>query len=309
VAQHVADATKEAFNVTRMALAMSHNLIGKSRSPTQSFVATCVVPFYILYPQLVTAVFKLASCRTLGGGSLFLRSDLDFQCYTSKHVAVLVGLGLPGLLFYVLGMPLGAFLLLWKNKERIHSVDSRFKYGFLYLGYKDEWSFWEVTVMLRKAAFIFIAVFMEQFGTDIQTYLAIIVLTVAFSAHVAAHPYNKDSLQSLELHSLGTSLATMQMGLFLFSDTPGFWVRVVLSILILYVNMFFLGRALRVIVKERYDAVHMIRVVRKVKKEQRARLKAELKANGPGQKSVLPKQGGRLQKLKQMASEKVALVN
>ena len=106
--------------------------------------------------------------------------------------------------------------------------------------------------MLRKAAFIFIAVFLAQYGTDIQTYTAIIVLTCAYAAHVMQQPYTKPILQSLEMHSLVTSLVTMQLGLFLFSGSPTLISRIILSFTLLFMNAFFVGRASHLILKEHY---------------------------------------------------------
>ena len=108
------------------------------RTLTQSFVTCCVVPLYIMFPRLVQATFSLAACRSLGDSRLFLVQDLDYECYTPDHISYLLGVGLPGLLIYVLGLPIFAFLLLRSNRSKLHLENTLYCYGFLYLGFKDK---------------------------------------------------------------------------------------------------------------------------------------------------------------------------
>ena len=78
-------------------------------------------------------------------------------------------MGMPMLAGYVFGIPIMFFVALHAIRKKLSWEEVRFKYGFVYLGVKDELYFWEITVMLRKAAIISIGVFLETAGIRLQT--------------------------------------------------------------------------------------------------------------------------------------------
>jgi hypothetical protein len=64
-----------------------------------------------------------------------------------------------------LGIPFFALVLLTKLRKNLDVLETREKYGFLYRGYRKEFFFWEIIIMYRKIALIFIAVFISAYGT------------------------------------------------------------------------------------------------------------------------------------------------
>ena len=74
------------------------------------------------------------------------------------------GVAIPGILIWGLGIPMFAFMLMTREKERLNSLEVREQLGFLYRGYKKQFYYWETVIMYRKILLIFIAVFIQIYG-------------------------------------------------------------------------------------------------------------------------------------------------
>ena len=67
---------------------------------------------------------------------------------------------MPGIIVWGLGIPFFALMLLTKVRKNLDSLETREKFGFLYRGYRNEFYYWEIIIMYRKIALIFISVFL-----------------------------------------------------------------------------------------------------------------------------------------------------
>ena len=62
------------------------------------------------------------------------------------------------------GIPLFAFFLLNKEKSRLHRLEVKEKFGFLYNGYKRVFFYWEIVIMYRKITMVLIAGLISSYG-------------------------------------------------------------------------------------------------------------------------------------------------
>ena len=79
------------------------------------------ITLFLLQPTLVKKFALLFSCTIMGSDSIahsLLLGDLSIQCYSSEHWTLLLGLGLPLFVLYVLGIPLAIYGLLSYHKHR-----------------------------------------------------------------------------------------------------------------------------------------------------------------------------------------------
>lgn len=75
--------------------------------------------------------------------------------YVALPCLVLWGIGIPGMFWF----------LMHREKEKLDTVGTKQKFGFLFNGYKRENFFWEIVIMYRKIMCIFISVFLNRVGT------------------------------------------------------------------------------------------------------------------------------------------------
>ena len=85
-------------------------------------------------------------------------------CYKGQHYYWAFMVALPSLIAWGMGIPLFALLLLIRSSKRLETLQVREKYGFLFRGYKLRYYFWEILIMYRKIALIFIGVFLIKYG-------------------------------------------------------------------------------------------------------------------------------------------------
>lgn len=111
-------------------------------------------------------------------------------------------------------MPLVAWRSLSHVRHRLHTKEVKEKYGFLYNGFKNEAYFWESIIMFRKIAIIFVSAILSLWGSIIQAYVLLLVLTTFTVLTLRIKPYKKRDLNQLEVISLVCSLISSYTGLY-----------------------------------------------------------------------------------------------
>lgn len=131
--------------------------------PTEQIAVSLLVIMFLLHPMLTRWAISLFTCRTLGVTAdgtehAFLVKDLSFQCYTPKHQLWMYALGVPYLLFYAIGIPLAAFLVLFHVRDKLDEKETQAVLGFLYSGFKKQYFYYECVVSMRKVAMLSVSV-------------------------------------------------------------------------------------------------------------------------------------------------------
>ncbi len=66
----------------------------------------------------------------------YLVENMRYACFTGRHLAVALGLGLPALLLLGLGIPLLFAFMVWRHRLELDSAPCRTRLGFAYRSYK-----------------------------------------------------------------------------------------------------------------------------------------------------------------------------
>ena len=207
-----------------------------------NFVVSVMVILFMVLPTLNQTAFQLLTCRTIGDDSYSISrvaGDLDVECFGSTHLAYIVGVAVPGLLVYTVGMPaLAIFLLHRKNKANKLFVSREMSYSsnvymFLYGGYNREHYYWEVIIMLRKVTLNLVLVVMASASALAQGLVVLITLHFCIWAHVRYQPYAEGILNRIELCSLFLAASVLLLGFFLF---PYYGPLILFEILNLYIR-------------------------------------------------------------------------
>ena len=123
-----------------------------------------------------------------------------------------------------IGIPFFAFLLLSKIRTSLDRIESRERLGFLYRGYRKEFYYWEIIIMYRKIALIFISVFVSSYGIITQALVVFLLLIGFFFVNMKKQPFQTTVLNDLETLSLVTSMVTIYCGLFFLSNMRQEWI-------------------------------------------------------------------------------------
>ena len=93
---------------------------------------------------------------------------------------------------------------------------ARFKLrlGFLTQGYKPEYFYWEIILLLRKTLLVLILTFFEPYSSGFQSLLAMCLFTISIILHLYKDPYYDKKLNNLETLSLTTQMSIIYFGIY-----------------------------------------------------------------------------------------------
>eukprot|EP00808_Paulinella_micropora_P010916 g20679.t1 len=213
------------------------------------WTVSVVIIAFLLFPTLAQRFLLFFSCQRLGqGDELYLTGDLGVKCWSKQHVFYTLVLGVPYLVLYVLGIPLGGYLILRYGYRHQLLDDAPFfrKYGFLYHGYRLTYDgstpifAWDVVLQLRKFSVMALGIFFSD-SVEVASMLALFVLGLFLLLQTNRRPFSHDLLNLAEVVSLTVSLLTFYSGLFsVFDLTISVPARPYLSAFSLGLNILFL---------------------------------------------------------------------
>jgi hypothetical protein len=214
-----------------------------------------LVILFFLQPLLASRTFLTMACVDVGTDKSVLVRDLDVVCGSPDH-GWLLFLGVLMLLVYVIGLPVGIASLLYHKFELIRNTDTdawtemnffiffgkrtntemvtskeeqqmksfEGKYGLVFGGYKKQYAWWEVMVLLRKLYMAAIGALLT-FDIQAQGLFGLVGLFFFGFAHIIVQPYADSSrehhgidLNAMESLSLLTSCLTYFCGQFTWTD-------------------------------------------------------------------------------------------
>eukprot|EP00898_Chlorokybus_atmophyticus_P006361 jgi/Chlat1/6726/Chrsp50S09098 len=190
-------------------------------------VVTVIVVEFFLWPAVTKQLISLFACRKIDSlgvpydanaraVGMYWDQYMNDECYTGTHLAMVLAVGIPSMLIFSLGLPMGAYLMLWRRRMQLGSEHTVKYYGFLYTGYKRSMFFWEFIVTLEKLVLILIAVFLGGLGTQQQVLMALAVAVMCMVLNVHAIPYSSPKLNNLQTLAWGGNCLLLYIAWLLF---------------------------------------------------------------------------------------------
>ena len=79
-----------------------------------------------MWPSIVKETFEIFACQNVCDDNFtFLRADLDVKCFHGMHLEFVLVVGVPMLLLYVIGLPIGSFYRVWKVQHALIELQQR----------------------------------------------------------------------------------------------------------------------------------------------------------------------------------------
>ncbi|GAX80519.1 hypothetical protein CEUSTIGMA_g7957.t1 [Chlamydomonas eustigma] len=243
----------------------NQDMEGISVYVTPCVIVTAMVVLFFLYPGTTISLMGLYQCPCAdnGGGlysefaidkNCYYYLDYETVCYQGPHLYMALILGVPGVLFFSLGVPIVSAWFLRLNRYKHNRLDFASRYGFLYQDYTKTSYAWESAIMLRKLLVVVVSVFLTDiFQAQLMTLNVIIVAALALQ--IFFKPYKAARMNLLEANSLICAAITFYTSSVFMVPGLSPMTQNGLSIIILVVNLFFLVYALRAFVLEFYDHV------------------------------------------------------
>jgi hypothetical protein len=227
--------TATAFWTFHFAVRRDKEVFGKQ------WVATLVVLFFLIHPNILRSNFSYFSCTEINSGEFWLKENLDIRCFDSKHNSFALAVILPVLVVWGILVPVLVLLYLVHNRTELSEINTKLRFGFLYNGFKKSKFYWEFVIMLRKIIIICIVVFIGNQSIPIQALTLVLLLLNFLALQYLTRPYASDELNQMELRSILVASVTIFCGLYYLTKDLEEVAKVLFFLVMLLVNLYFLS--------------------------------------------------------------------
>jgi hypothetical protein len=204
------------------------------------WVATLVVLFFIIHPNILRSNFSYFACTEIQSGESWLKENLDIRCFDSKYNSFALVVVLPVLMIWGLLVPLLVLLYLVRRRKELSELNMKLRFGFLYNGFKKSKFYWEFVIMLRKIVIICIVFFIGNESIPIQALTLVLLLLNFLVLQYLTRPYASVELNQMELRSILVASVTIFCGLYYLTKDLGENAKVLFFIVMLLANLYFL---------------------------------------------------------------------
>ena len=223
-------------------------LVTKMKAIPHKVVTSMVIIVFVLHPSLTKITFSIFSCSELLPHQYWLITDMSIRCWDLPHLKNILSIALPSVIVWIFGLPLLCLGLLYRTRQRLSAELIQIKYSFLYKGYKPEYYYWEFVILYRKVALVCASVFLSSVSTMVQALSILAILLICLFVHAAVKPFRTPVFNLLETKSILVSLLTIYIGLYFQANNWRIEINILLFIVILLANIYFLVSWIRKIV-------------------------------------------------------------
>lgn len=177
--------------------------IAAYRTVTESLIeTTSTLILFMAHWGIAVRLFQALKCEAIDlSGLTYLSADISLRCFDSEHYVYLFAFVIPGLLLWVLGVPVFALFRLHQYRCRLEDVDMMARFSFLYKGYRLKYYYWEGVVIARKLAVVIVTILFD-FSPHLQSLLILLIFMLAAFLQVNHQPFKGNELNAFELYSL-----------------------------------------------------------------------------------------------------------
>jgi len=203
-------------------------------------VNSLVVMFFMVHPSIIKLMFDFFNCKQIDEGEYWLTAYLNIRCWDALHYRYAMAVALPSIILWGILTPTSALILLVRYRKFLDDLNVRIRFGFIYTGYLAQKYYWEFVILYRKVLIIVFAVFFTNISIPVQALCVMLVLIIAFILQMQKSPYLTPTLNDLELRGILTGTLTIYCGLFFLTSGLDSDTKLVLFVIILAANAYFL---------------------------------------------------------------------
>ena len=164
---------------------------------------------FLLHPNITRTFLTVFQCVDISNNEARVRVDLEMICYSYQHLLWWFILGFPTILIWGIGIPLSAFILIYRNRNKLEEESVKHYYLLLYQGLKKEWFYWEFVNTSRKVLVLSINIFLSTYPLMYRLLFNIILLIGFLRLQIHLQPYKRDRTNKLERKELIAGIMSM----------------------------------------------------------------------------------------------------
>jgi hypothetical protein len=205
-------------------------------------VTTVIVLYFMLHPSITSLSFSLLSCRELMPGEYWLKDELQIQCWKGEHLSYVLWYGIPCIVVWVFAVPISCLLFMRSRLNELESLENKFRFGFLWNGYKKERFYWEFAIIGRKIVTICAIIFIYNISVLVQAMSVLLIAILFLLLQYSAQPFKEPLQNRLEFYSILAVFVTCYAGVLFLSDDLKVELQAVVFAMVILANANFLLR-------------------------------------------------------------------
>ena len=200
---------------------------------------TIVILFFLVYPNISIMSFTHFACTDIDKMGSYLKVNYSIKCWDQRYTQYSLFVAIPSIVLWTIGLPTLILIIMIKKKKFLNRDNNRVIFGFFFNGYRKLRFYWEFIIIYRKITIIAICVFLSDVSLAVQALTIMMVMSVSSFVHYRLKPYSSPELNNMEMEALITSTITLYCGLYYLTHDIGSNFQIILFVLILIGNTYF----------------------------------------------------------------------
>ena len=166
---------------------------------------------------------------------------MDYKWYSSDHLKWIGIVGIPSIIIWVIATPVFAFVILFKNRDKLEDEDIKKYYLILYQGLTDKVFYWEFVNTIRKVIIIGVNTVLSVLSIIYRLMLCIIILVAIERLQVKLKPYKLEENNRIEIKAIVGGTTILFWGLLFEEGSKHYypWFNTMAILIILTYNSYF----------------------------------------------------------------------
>ena len=207
----------------------------------KSFIIVAIIGIAVVeQPGVIAKMISMFSCQSTDpkdpNAAHFVTIAPVVECWTPQFNAFRNFIAIPTLFLWSIFLPCACFIVLFRNKHRLRTLEFARYFGSIYSGYKSKHYLWLLVQMVMIIAITIVS----QLGTMDQTSrgMSIILFFAAYLIYLqAAQPYRFEALYRTDLIATGIYIATTYLAVY--GAMSAKWLHTTVRILTWAINICF----------------------------------------------------------------------
>ena len=145
------------------------------------------------------------------------------------------------ILIWSLGIPLAAFIILYRNRHNLESTEVKKYYLMIYQGLKNDRFYWEFVNTGRKVLILSINVFLSRESLFYRLLSITVLLTIFYRVQINLEPYKLKLNNGLERVEAIAGALTMFGGILFVSEEDEVQIfNIIIFLCIMVANFYFI---------------------------------------------------------------------
>jgi predicted outer membrane repeat protein len=192
---------------------------------------------FLIHPKLTENSLEIYRWVEIDQNVTKVRIDTNMDCYSVDHINWTVILGIPSIVVWVVGCPVFAFVLLYRNISKLESNKVKQYFLILFQGLRHRTFYWEFANSVKKML-ILVSFFMP---VSLRILFCVVVLVASIRIQKHLRPYKEEANNQLEMSALFAGVVTLLSGLSLEERDQIGYLNLWILIFVLAVNLIFLS--------------------------------------------------------------------